>query len=92
MTVNFDFEWNCNSHRRRGQFTVTSVKGLAKIYDKDIPIYALSQLIAKMKRSEPVGPRLRITSYDLLGSVEIPVFQFRLQLLHEGHGVLLPVF
>jgi plasmid replication initiation protein len=45
---------------------IPSVKGLATIYDKDILIYCISQLIEKMKRGEKVGPRLRINSYDLL--------------------------
>jgi plasmid replication initiation protein len=45
---------------------VPSVKGLATIYDKDILIYCISQLIEKLKRGETVGPRLRISSYDLL--------------------------
>ena len=45
---------------------VPSVKGLATIYDKDILIYCISQLMEKMKRGEKTGPRLRITSYDLL--------------------------
>jgi hypothetical protein len=45
---------------------VPSVKGLATIYDKDILIYCISQLMEKLKRNEPVGPRVRITSYDLL--------------------------
>lgn len=43
-----------------------SVKGLATIYDKDILIYCISQLIEKSNRGEPVGPRLRISSHDLL--------------------------
>jgi plasmid replication initiation protein len=43
-----------------------SVKGLATIYDKDILIYCISQLMERLKRREPVGPRVRITSYDLL--------------------------
>jgi plasmid replication initiation protein len=43
-----------------------SVKGLATIYDKDILIYCVSQVIEKLKRGEPVGPRLRINSRDLL--------------------------
>jgi plasmid replication initiation protein len=43
-----------------------SVKGLATIYDKDILIYCISQIVEKLKRSEPVGHRLRITSRDLL--------------------------
>jgi hypothetical protein len=45
---------------------VPSVKGLATIYDKDILIYCISQLMEKLKRHEPVSPRVRITSYDLL--------------------------
>jgi len=45
---------------------VPSVKGLATIYDKDILIYCISQLIDKMKRNEQVGPRIRINSHELL--------------------------
>jgi hypothetical protein len=41
-------------------------KGLATIYDKDILIYCISQLMEKLKRNEPVGHRVRITSHDLL--------------------------
>lgn len=43
-----------------------SVKGLATIYDKDILIYCISQLMAKLRRNEAVGPRVRINSRDLL--------------------------
>jgi plasmid replication initiation protein len=43
-----------------------SVKGQATIYDKDVLIYCISQLIEKQKHGEPVGPRLRINSRDLL--------------------------
>jgi plasmid replication initiation protein len=45
---------------------VPSVKGLATIYDKDILIYCISQVMEKLKRGEQVGQRLRITSHDLL--------------------------
>jgi hypothetical protein len=45
---------------------VPSVKGLATIYDKDILIYCISQLMNKQKRNETIGPRIRITSYELL--------------------------
>jgi len=45
---------------------VPSVKGLATIYDKDILIYCISQLMEKQKRNEPMGPRVRISSRDLL--------------------------
>ena len=43
-----------------------SVKGLATIYDKDILIYAISQLMAKLNDGERVSPRIRINSHDLL--------------------------
>src|ERR1700722_15059166 len=45
---------------------VPSVKGLATIYDKDILIYCISQIMEKLKRNEKVSQRVRITSYDLL--------------------------
>jgi len=43
-----------------------SVKGLATIYDKDILIYCISQIMAKLKNGEPVSQRVRINSRDLL--------------------------
>ena len=42
------------------------MKGLATIYDKDILIYCISQIIAKMKAGEPVSQRVRVNSRDLL--------------------------
>src|ERR1700674_4532565 len=45
---------------------VPSVMCLATIYIRDILIYCISQLMEKLKRIEPVGPRVRITSHDLL--------------------------
>jgi plasmid replication initiation protein len=43
-----------------------SVKGLATIYDKDILIYCISQIMAKLKNGEKVNQRVRISSRDLL--------------------------
>jgi plasmid replication initiation protein len=43
-----------------------SVKGLATIYDKDILIYCISQIMAKLKNDEPVSQRVRINSHELL--------------------------
>lgn len=43
-----------------------SVKGLATIYDKDILIYCISQIMAKLKKGEKVSQRVRINSRDLL--------------------------
>lgn len=45
---------------------VPSVKGLATIYDKDILIYCISQLIAKMNSGEAPSPYVRIVAKDLL--------------------------
>ena len=45
---------------------VPSVKGLATIYDKDILIYCISQLIAKMNAGDPPSPYVRIVAKDLL--------------------------
>lgn len=43
-----------------------SVKGLATIYDKDILIFAISQLMAKINAGEEVTKRVRINSRELL--------------------------
>jgi len=45
---------------------VPSVKGLATIYDKDILIYCISQLMAKMKDGETPSPYVKIVAKDLL--------------------------
>src|SRR5689334_19820301 len=45
---------------------VPSVKGLATIYDKDILIYCISQLIAKMNEGLPPSPYVSIVAKDLL--------------------------
>lgn len=43
-----------------------SIKGLATIYDKDILIYCISQLMAKLRHGEAVSPRVRINARELL--------------------------
>jgi plasmid replication initiation protein len=45
---------------------VPSVKGLATIYDKDILIYCISQLVAKMNDGDPPSPYIKIVAKDLL--------------------------
>lgn len=45
---------------------VPSVKGLATIYDQDILIYCISQIIAKLKKGEKVSQYVQINSYELL--------------------------
>lgn len=45
---------------------VPSAMGQATIYDKDILIYAISQLMAKQSRGEEIGRRIRLNSHDFL--------------------------
>lgn len=41
-------------------------KGMATIYDKDILIYAISQLMAALNKGEKVSPKIKINTYDML--------------------------
>ncbi|MBL4568104.1 MAG: replication initiator protein A [Porticoccus sp.] len=43
-----------------------SVKGLATIYDKDILIYAISQLISKLNEGEAITQKVRINAHEFL--------------------------
>ena len=43
-----------------------SVDGLATVHDRDILIYCISQIMAKLKEGLPVSPRVRINSRELL--------------------------
>jgi len=45
-----------------------SARGLATIFDKDILIFCISQLMDRRNRGEPIGPVVRITTHDLLVS------------------------
>jgi len=45
---------------------VPSVNGLATIYDKDILIYCISQMISKMNAGEGASPYIRINAKELL--------------------------
>lgn len=45
-----------------------SVRGLATIHDKDVLIYCISQLVAKINRSEEASRVIRLKAYDLLVS------------------------
>lgn len=61
-------ETTIRRYEHNGQWiqVTPSVKGLATIYDKDILIYCISQIMAKLKNNEPVSKRVRINSRDLL--------------------------
>lgn len=45
---------------------IPSVKGMATIYDKDILIYCISQIMHKLQRGESVSQRVKIHTIDLL--------------------------
>ena len=49
------------------RLTVTpSVKGMATIYDKDILIFAISQLMAAKNRGDPISRELRLSARSFL--------------------------
>ncbi len=43
-----------------------SIKGLATVFDRDILIYCISQLVAAVNDARPISQRLRLRAYDLL--------------------------
>ena len=45
---------------------VPSVRGLATLFDKDILIYCISQLMAAANAGRPIGRELRLTAHDLM--------------------------
>ncbi len=61
-------ETNIRRYENNGNWLeiIPSVKGLATIYDKDILIYAISQIMAKLNRGEQVSKRVKINSRELL--------------------------
>lgn len=61
-------ETNVRRYEHNGRWLeiTPSVKGLATIYDKDILIYCISQIMAKLKKGEAVSQRVRINSRELL--------------------------
>ncbi|WP_424973318.1 replication initiator protein A [Dinoroseobacter sp. S76] len=61
-------ETNVRRYEHNGHWLeiTPSVKGLATIYDKDILIYCISQLMHKLNNGEKVSRRVRINSRDLL--------------------------
>jgi len=53
--------------RNGNRITITpSIKGLATIWDKDILIYAISQLIEALNQGRPISRTVRLTAYDFL--------------------------
>ena len=61
-----------------------SVKGLATIYDKDILIYCISQVIAKIKEGTPTQRTMQITAKELLVFINRKVGGRQYELLLES--------
>jgi len=61
-------EMNVRRYEHNGNWleVIPSHKGLATIYDKDILIYAISQIMAKLNRGEQVDRRIRINCHEML--------------------------
>jgi plasmid replication initiation protein len=53
-------------HRNVKVEIAPSVKGLATIYDKDILIYCISQVMAKKNAGEPLAQTLHLNAHELL--------------------------
>jgi plasmid replication initiation protein len=45
---------------------IPSVRGLPTVFDKDVLIYCVSKLMHLKNSGKPIGPRVRLTTYDLL--------------------------
>ena len=45
-----------------------SARGLPTVFDKDILIYCISKLMHLKNSGKPIGPKVRLTTYDLLVS------------------------
>lgn len=61
-------ETNIRRYEHNGNWLeiTPSVKGLATIYDKDILIYCISQIMTKINEGKEVSQRVRINSRDFL--------------------------
>jgi plasmid replication initiation protein len=64
-------ETNVRRYENKGKWLeiIPSAKGLATIYDKDILIYCISQIMAKMKGGIAPSPKIKIIAQDLLVAI-----------------------
>ncbi len=51
---------------------IPGVRGLPTVFDKDILIYCISKLIHLKNAGKPIGPKVRLTTHDLLVSTNKP--------------------
>jgi plasmid replication initiation protein len=51
---------------------IPSVRGLPTVFDKDILIYCISKLMHMKNSGRPIGPKVRLTTHDLLVATNRP--------------------
>jgi plasmid replication initiation protein len=51
---------------------IPGVRGLPTVFDKDILIYCISKLMHLKNAGKPIGPKVRLTTHDLLVSTNKP--------------------
>ena len=51
---------------------IPSVRGLPTVFDKDILIYCISKLMHMKNLGRPIGPKVRLTTHDLLVATNRP--------------------
>ena len=51
---------------------IPSVRGLPTVFDKDILIYCISKLMHMKNNGRPIGPKVRLTTHDLLVATNRP--------------------
>ena len=51
---------------------IPSVRGLPTMFDKDILIYCISKLMHMKNMGRPIGPKVRLTTHDLLVATNRP--------------------
>ena len=51
---------------------IPSTRGLPTVHDKDILIYCISKLVHLKNSGKPIGPKVRLTTHDLLVSTNRP--------------------
>jgi plasmid replication initiation protein len=51
---------------------IPSTRGLPTVHDKDILIYCISKLMHLKNNGKPIGPKVRLTTHDLLVSTNRP--------------------
>ena len=63
-TLSYEHDGNVRNH--------PEFRGLPTVFDKDILIYCVSKLMHLKNSGKPIGPKVRLTTHDLLVSTNKP--------------------